>query len=183
MKRYGFKLADRELACVPNDSPEGEDYCKAMSCALNFAWCNRQMITHWTRKAFERIFGMNEHTLNMQLVYDVSHNIAKVERHRIDGEGMRDLVIHRKGATRSFLEEQQLPAKYNGIGQPVIIPGSMGTASWVFLGNKKSSDLRLWIHSSWRRKDYVEIGCKTSSFCGRGEKFIGDEGNLYKILN
>lgn len=141
LKRYGFKLADRELACVPNDSPEGEDYCKAMSCALNFAWCNRQMITHWTRKAFERIFGMNEHTLNMQLVYDVSHNIAKVERHRVDGEGMRDLVVHRKGATRSFLEEQQLPAKYNGIGQPVIIPGSMGTASWVLLGNKKSSDL------------------------------------------
>jgi tRNA-splicing ligase RtcB len=84
---------------------------------------------------------MNEHTLNMQLVYDVSHNIAKVERHRVDGEGMRDLVVHRKGATRSFLEEQQLPAKYNGIGQPVIIPGSMGTASWVLLGNKKSSDL------------------------------------------
>ena len=139
-------LQTEELACVPNDSPEGEDYCKAMSCALNFAWCNRQMITHWTRKAFERIFGMNEHTLNMQLVYDVSHNIAKVERHRIDGEGMRDLVIHRKGATRSFLEEQQLPAKYNGIGQPVIIPGSMGTASWGTLGNKKSSDLKLWIN-------------------------------------
>lgn len=141
LKRYGFKLADRELACVPNGSPEGDNYCKAMYCALNFAWCNRQMITHWTRKAFGRIFGTNEQTLNMQLVYDVSHNIAKVERHKVDGEGMRDLVVHRKGATRSFLAEQQLPAKYSGVGQPVIIPGSMGTASWVLLGNNKSSDL------------------------------------------
>ncbi|HEU4824725.1 MAG TPA: RtcB family protein, partial [Nitrososphaeraceae archaeon] len=97
LKKYGFRLIDRELACVPNDSVEGDSYRKAMYCALNFAWCNRQMITHWTRRAFERIFKTNE--LDMQLVYDVSHNIAKVERHRINGEGMRNLVVHRKGAT------------------------------------------------------------------------------------
>jgi len=140
LKKYGFRLIDRELACVPNDSVEGDDYRKAMYCALNFAWCNRQMITHWTRKAFERIFKTNE--LNMQLVYDVSHNIAKVERHRVNGEGMRNLVVHRKGATRAFPAEiQQLPPKYYNIGQPVIIPGSMGTASWVLIGNKKSFDL------------------------------------------
>jgi tRNA-splicing ligase RtcB (3'-phosphate/5'-hydroxy nucleic acid ligase) len=142
LRKYGFKLADRELACVPNDSPEGNDYRKAMYSALNFAWCNRQMITHWTRKAFERIFKINEQALEMQLVYDVSHNIAKVERHRINGEGMRELVIHRKGATRAFpAEMEQLPPKYYSIGQPVIIPGSMGTASWVLLGNKRSFDL------------------------------------------
>lgn len=140
LKKYGFRLADRELACVPNDSSEGDDYRKAMYSALNFAWCNRQMITHWTRKAFERIFKTNK--LDMQLVYDVSHNIAKVERHRVNGEGMRDLVVHRKGATRAFpAEMQQLPPKYYNIGQPVIIPGSMGTASWVLIGNKKSFDL------------------------------------------
>ena len=139
---FRSKLADRELACVPNDSPEGNDYRKAMYSALNFAWCNRQMITHWTRKAFERIFKINEQALDMQLVYDVSHNIAKVERHRINGEGMRELVIHRKGATRAFpAEMEQLPSKYYSIGQPVIIPGSMGTASWVLLGNKRSFDL------------------------------------------
>ena len=142
LRKYGFKLADRELACVPNNSSEGEDYRKAMYSALNFAWCNRQMITHWTRKAFERIFKISEQALDMQLVYDVSHNIAKVERHKVNGGGTRDLVIHRKGATRAFpAEMQQLPAKYYSIGQPVIIPGSMGTASWILLGNKKSFDL------------------------------------------
>src|SRR5919106_4006129 len=142
LKRYGFKLADRELACVPNDSPEGEDYCKAMSCALNFAWCNRQMITHWTRKAFERIFRASDQALEMELVYDVSHNIAKIERHSVNGEGTRDLVIHRKGATRAFPAQMpELPARYYKIGQPVIIPGSMGTASWVLKGNRKSLNL------------------------------------------
>ena len=142
LRKYGFKLADRELACVPNNSSEGEDYRKAMYSALNFAWCNRQMITHWTRKAFERTFKISEQALDMQLVYDVSHNIAKVERHKVNGGGTRDLVIHRKGATRAFpAEMQQLPAKYYSIGQPVIIPGSMGTASWILLGNKKSFDL------------------------------------------
>lgn len=142
LRKYGFKLADRELACVPNNSSEGNDYRKAMYSALNFAWCNRQMITHWTRKAFEKMFKISEQALDMQLVYDVSHNIAKVERHKVNGEGTRNLVIHRKGATRAFpAEMQQLPAKYYSIGQPVIIPGSMGTASWILLGNKKSFDL------------------------------------------
>ena len=142
LKKYGFKLADRELACVPNDSSEGNDYRKAMYSALNFAWCNRQMITHWTRKAFERIFKINDQALEMQLLYDVSHNIAKVERHSINGEGTRDLVIHRKGATRAFPAQMpELPARYYSIGQPVIIPGSMGTASWVLKGNEKSLNL------------------------------------------
>ena len=142
LRKYGFKLADRELACVPNNSSEGDDYRKAMYSALNFAWCNRQMITHWTRKAFEKMFKISEQALDMQLVYDVSHNIAKVERHKVNAGGTRDLVIHRKGATRAFpAEMQQLPAKYYSIGQPVIIPGSMGTASWILLGNKKSFDL------------------------------------------
>src|SRR4030095_7112481 len=102
VRKYGMKLADRELACVPNSSSEGEDYRKAMFSALNFAWCNRQMITHWTRKIFEKVFGMSEQQLDMKLVYDVSHNIAKLERHKVEGEGMQDLVVHRKGATRAF---------------------------------------------------------------------------------
>jgi tRNA-splicing ligase RtcB (3'-phosphate/5'-hydroxy nucleic acid ligase) len=142
LRNRGMKLADRELACVPNNSPEGEDYRKAMYCALNFAWSNRQLITHWTRKTFEKVFQMSEQQLDMKLVYDVAHNIAKVERHKVEGEGMRDLVIHRKGATRAFpAGMNELPNKYYSIGQPVIIPGSMGTASWILLGNKKSLDL------------------------------------------
>lgn len=142
LRNRGLKLVDRELACVPNNSVEGEDYRKAMYCALNFAWSNRQLITHWTRKTFEKVFQMSEQQLDMNLVYDVAHNIAKVERHKLEGEGMRDLVIHRKGATRAFAAGMdELPSKYYSVGQPVIIPGSMGTASWILLGNKKSLDL------------------------------------------
>jgi tRNA-splicing ligase RtcB (3'-phosphate/5'-hydroxy nucleic acid ligase) len=142
LRKLGMKLVDRELACVPNNSVEGEDYRKAMYCALNFAWSNRQLITHWTRKTFEKVFQMSEQQLDMNLVYDVAHNIAKVERHKVEGEGTRDLVIHRKGATRAFpAGMDELPNKYYSVGQPVIIPGSMGTASWILLGNKKSLDL------------------------------------------
>jgi tRNA-splicing ligase RtcB len=141
-KKYNLNIVDRELACVPNTSPEGESYRKSMFSALNFAWANRQMITHWTRMTFQHVFKMSEQDLDMKLLYDVSHNIAKVERHKVDGEGTRDLVVHRKGATRAFPRGmEQLPSKYRSIGQPVIIPGSMGTASWILLGNDKSMDL------------------------------------------
>jgi tRNA-splicing ligase RtcB (3'-phosphate/5'-hydroxy nucleic acid ligase) len=138
----GIKIVDRELACVPNNSDEGERYRKAMYSALNFAWSNRQMITHWTRNTFEKVMGMSEDEVDMKLVYDVSHNIAKVERHAVDGEGTRDLVIHRKGATRAFpAGDSHIPDKYRKIGQPVFIPGSMGTASWILLGNINSLEL------------------------------------------
>src|SRR5919112_1836709 len=142
LRKYGLSLADRELACLPNNSKEGEEYRKAMYSALNFAWANRQMITHWTRKTFERIFDSKEGGLEMDLIYDVAHNIAKVERHRVTGEGTSNVVVHRKGATRAFpAGMDQVPRKYRSIGQPVIIPGSMGTASWILLGNKNSLDL------------------------------------------
>jgi tRNA-splicing ligase RtcB (3'-phosphate/5'-hydroxy nucleic acid ligase) len=142
LRKYRLTLADRELACVPNNSKEGEDYRKAMYCALNFAWANRQMITHWTRKTFEHVFKSNGSGLDMDLIYDVAHNIAKVERHKVDDKGTLDVVVHRKGATRAFpAGMEQVPSKYRSIGQPVIIPGSMGTASWILLGNQKSLDL------------------------------------------
>lgn len=142
LRRRGLTLADRELACVPNNSKEGEDYRKAMYSALNFAWANRQMITHWTRKTFEKVFNLGENELGMDLVYDVAHNIAKVERHQVNGEGTRDVMVHRKGATRAFpAGMEQVPRRYRSIGQPVIIPGSMGTASWILLGNKRSLEL------------------------------------------
>src|ERR687891_480943 len=142
LRKYGLTLADRELACVPNNSKEGEEYRKAMYSALNFAWANRQMITHWTRKTFEQIFKAKESDLDMDLIYDVAHNIAKVERHRINGKGSSNVVVHRKGATRAFpAGMEQVPSKYRSIGQPVIIPGSMGTASWILLGSQNSLDL------------------------------------------
>ena len=142
LRKYNMTLADRELACVPNNSKEGEDYRKAMYSALNFAWANRQMLTHWTRKTFGRVFRSKESGLEMDLIYDVAHNIAKIERQRVDGKGMTNLVVHRKGATRAFpAGMEQVPSKYRRIGQPVIIPGSMGTASWILLGAPRSLDL------------------------------------------
>lgn len=139
--KYGIHLPDRELACVPNSSEEGDSYRKAMFAALNFAWSNRQMITHWTRKSFERVFGMSEADLGMDLVYDVAHNIAKVETHRIDGEDRR-VVVHRKGATRAFpADREEVSEKYRDLGQPVLIPGSMGTSSWILMGQPGSMDL------------------------------------------
>lgn len=141
LTKYGITLKDRELACVPNNSDEGESYRKAMFAALNFAWCNRQMITYWTRKSFEKIFKQSESDLEMDLIYDVSHNIAKIENHQVDDQ-LKSLVVHRKGATRAFpAKSESLPEKYKNIGQPVFIPGSMGTASWVLLGKPNSMNL------------------------------------------
>ncbi len=141
LRKYNIQLPDRELACVPNNSQEGESYRKAMYTALNFAWSNRQMITHWTRKTFEEVFNMSEGDLDMRLVYDVAHNIAKVENHKVDGSS-KDVVVHRKGATRAFpAGRKEVPSKYRDFGQPVIIPGSMGTASWILRGGHNSLDL------------------------------------------
>ena len=141
MEKYNINLPDRELACVPNNSEEGESYRKAMFAALNFAWSNRQMITHWTRKSFERVFDQTESDLDMKLVYDVAHNIAKVEKHKVDGKE-RKVVVHRKGATRAFpANRDEIPPRYRDLGQPVLVPGSMGTASWVLLGQPNSMNL------------------------------------------
>jgi tRNA-splicing ligase RtcB len=141
MKKYNITLKDRELACVPNSSEEGQSYRKAMFAALNFAWSNRQIITHWVRRSFERVFNQSEFDLGMELIYDVSHNIAKVEKHKIENEN-RTVVVHRKGATRSFpANHNDVTQRYRGIGQPVFIPGSMGTASWILLGQSNSMNL------------------------------------------
>lgn len=163
MKKYNIQLPDRQLACVPYSSEEGQNYVKAMNCALNFAWCNRHMIMHWTRKTFEKVFHKSEQELDMRLVYDVAHNIAKVEYHNIDhlennnsdsidsiainqrnrnNTSHKKVLVHRKGATRAFPSGMdQIPLKYRNIGQPVIIPGSMGTASWLLLGGPNSMNL------------------------------------------
>lgn len=171
LEKYGIELKDRELACVPNTSEEGESYRKAMFAALNFAWSNRQMISHWTRKSFERVFKQTESDLDMGLVYDVAHNIAKVEKHKIEGKE-REVVVHRKGATRAFpANRDEVPLKYRDLGQPVLIPGSMGTASWILLGKPNSMDLSFGstAHGAGRtmsrskaRRNYTEDQVKKS---------------------
>jgi tRNA-splicing ligase RtcB len=183
LRKYGMKIADRELACVPNNSSEGEDYRQAMYCALNFAWSNRQLITHWTRKTFQKVFGMTEQQLDMKLVYDVSHNIAKVERHKVEGGEMRNLVIHRKGATRAFpAGMDQIPDKYRTIGQPVIIPGSMGTASWILLGNEKSLDLSFGSTAHGAGRTMSRSAAKRSYTAEDVQKGLQSKGIYIKAL-
>ena len=182
LEKFHIKLKDRELACVPNNSEEGESYRKAMFAALNFAWSNRQMISHWTRKSFERVFKQSESDLGMDLVYDVAHNIAKVEKHKIEGES-RTVVVHRKGATRAFpANRDEVPKKYRDLGQPVFIPGSMGTASWILLGQPNSMDLTFGstAHGAGRtmsrskaKRQYTESDVKKS---------LSDKGIFVKAL-
>jgi tRNA-splicing ligase RtcB len=140
MPRAGIHLPDRELAAGPVKAKETEDYLGAMACAANFAWVNRQMITHWVREGFAKVFRTEADKLDMQLIYDVAHNIVKLEEHDVDG-ARRKVYVHRKGATRAFPPgSPHIPEEYRGIGQPVLIPGSMGTASWVLKGTKKAME-------------------------------------------
>ncbi|AGA29290.1 RtcB family protein [Singulisphaera acidiphila] len=134
-KRYGFSLPDPQLACAPVRSPEGQSYLGAMRAAANYAWCNRQLLTHQAREVFARVLGTPWESLGMDLVYDVAHNIAKFEHHQVGGGISKQVCVHRKGATRAFPPgHPEIPDEYHKIGQPVIIPGSMGTASWVLAG-------------------------------------------------
>ncbi|MHB8585452.1 MAG: RtcB family protein [Thermoplasmatota archaeon] len=136
--RHKIELVDRQLAAAPFQSAEGQDYYHAMCCAVNFAWTNRQMIIHWSREVFGRIFESDPEALGMRLVYDVAHNIAKRETHLLPGEMRRaDVVVHRKGATRAFGPgNPDIPEAYRHVGQPVLVPGDMGTASYVLAGTE-----------------------------------------------
>jgi tRNA-splicing ligase RtcB len=137
-KKYGFTLPDWQLACAPARSPEGQAYLGAMRAAANFAWCNRQLLTHQAREVFARVFDKPWEALGMDLVYDVAHNIAKFEEHDVGGVS-KNVCVHRKGATRAFPPgHPDVPDPYRAVGQPVIIPGSMGTASWVLAGQPGS---------------------------------------------
>ncbi|MEA3368827.1 MAG: RtcB family protein [Candidatus Ratteibacteria bacterium] len=136
VNKYDIKLPDRQLSCAPLMSPEGQDYLSAMACAANYAWANRQCIMHWTRGVFKKIFKRSGGGLGMELIYDVCHNIAKIEEHVLEGRKVK-LCVHRKGATRSFGPNHPLiPEKYRKIGQPVIIPGDMGRASYLLVGTE-----------------------------------------------
>ena len=132
MDKYNIRLPDRELAACPINSPEGQKYLSAMAAGANYAWANRQTITHFVRKAWKSV--LEEKTSPLILLYDVAHNIAKIEKHEVEGK-ILELCLHRKGATRTFPPgRSEIPQKYQEIGQPVLIPGSMGTASYVLVG-------------------------------------------------
>jgi tRNA-splicing ligase RtcB len=132
--RYGIELPDRQLVCAPIESPHGQRYLGAMRAAANFAFCNRQLLMWQVREVFERVFGRPWPKLAMELVYDVAHNIAKFEEHEVDGR-RKTVCVHRKGATRAFpAGSPEIPHRYREVGQPVIIPGDMGRASWILAG-------------------------------------------------
>jgi tRNA-splicing ligase RtcB (3'-phosphate/5'-hydroxy nucleic acid ligase) len=144
MRGYGIEVPDRQLACVPVRSSEGERYLAAMSAAANYGMANRHVLTDAVRSAFERVFGGDARSLGMSVVYDVSHNLAKLERYEVDGRE-RTLCVHRKGATRAFGPgHPELPERYRELGQPVLVPGSMGTASWVLLGTSTGRERAWW---------------------------------------
>jgi tRNA-splicing ligase RtcB len=138
MEKYGIRVPDRQLACAPVESPEGKHYLAAMRAAANYAWANRQCITHWVREAFCRVMGVSERDAGLELIYDVTHNIAKIEEHLVDGLNEK-LCVHRKGATRAFPPgHPDVPEKYRAAGQPILIPGDMGTMSYVLAGTEKA---------------------------------------------
>ena len=138
MRKYHIDVPDRQLACAPITSPEGQKYLAAMACAANYAWANRQAMAHWTREVFSRVFGAGPHKLGMRQIYDVAHNIAKIEVHEI-GDQKKKVVVHRKGATRAFpAGHPDVPAIYRAVGQPVLIPGDMGRYSYLLVGTEQA---------------------------------------------
>jgi len=138
VSRYGINLPDRQLACAPVESREGQDYLGAMACAANYAWANRQCIAHWVRESFSEILGKSPEKLGMRQVYDVAHNIAKIEEHAINGRSIK-VCVHRKGATRAFpAGHKDTPKRYKDVGQPVLVPGDMGRCSFVAVGTQKA---------------------------------------------
>ncbi len=141
MPKYGIEILDKELACAPFNSPEGQDYYQAMACAANMAFANRQVITHQIRKTFEKVLGKTAQEMGMKLIYDVAHNIAKLEKYKINGQE-KTLLVHRKGSTRAFgpRHADQLPKDYTKVGQPVILGGSMETGSYLLVGTDDADD-------------------------------------------
>jgi tRNA-splicing ligase RtcB len=140
MNKYKIRVPDKQLACAPINSSEGEKYLAGMAAAANYAWTNRQLILHWVRESFEQILEQSAEKMDMHMVYDVAHNIAKQEEHLVEGK-KKKVIVHRKGATRAFpAGHKDLPEKYKNVGQPVLIPGDMGTASYVLVGTQKAME-------------------------------------------
>lgn len=199
--KYGIRIRDRELACAPFDSPEGQDYFAAMKCGLNMSFANRQVILHNVREAFSEVFGKSEERLGLDMVYDVSHNTAKLEKHRVD-EDEKELLVHRKGATPALAPgAQELPARFRDLGQPVIIGGSMETGSYLLVGVRGGSETffstahgsgrcmsRTKARKTWRGQDLQRdlenrgIYVRTGSYRGLAEEAGGAYKNIDDVV-
>ncbi len=177
MRRYGINLPDRQLACVPVHSKEGQAYLGAMRASANFAWANRQGITHFTRQAFKRIFGEKE---ELRVVYDVCHNIAKLERHQVGGRD-RKVMVHRKGATRAFpVGRPEVPEVYKSCGQPVLIPGSMGTASYVLVGAEGAMQQTFGTTCHGAGRVMSRTAARKSEFAENAKQRLEDQGIIVR---
>ena len=170
-RKYDIKLVDRQLACAPLHSKEADTYLRVMAAAANYAWANRSLITHWTREAFHRVFQADAEDLGMETVYDVAHNIAKQETHTVDGKRQK-VMVHRKGATRAFAPgHPELPQAYQEAGQPVIVPGDMGSSSYLLAGTSGAMELSFGstCHGAGRAMSRTQARKRW-----KGEKLISD---------
>jgi len=180
MRKYNIDVPDRELCSAPTTSDEGQAYLGAMSAAANYAWANRQSMMHWTREAFSKIFGRSPEEMEMNLVYDVAHNMGKVEEHDIEGK-KRKVVVHRKGATRAFpANHPETPAEYSSIGQPVLIPGTMGTASYILIGNPRGMELTFGSTAHGAGRFMSRSRAKREFFGKDVQKDLAQEGIIVK---
>jgi tRNA-splicing ligase RtcB len=182
--KYRIVLPDRQLACAPVHSQEAEAYLPAMAAACNYAWVNRQMITHWTREAFEKVFAKSADALDMQLIYDVAHNIVKLEEHTVEDGKLRKVYVHRKGATRAFPPgHPDIPAEYRSIGQPVLIPGSMGTSSWLLVGNPTAMQISFGSTAHGAGRVMSRAASKRRWWGKDVEKALKEKGILIRAAN
>jgi tRNA-splicing ligase RtcB len=199
--KYGIKVLDRELASAPFDSPEGRDYFAAMKCAINMSFVNRQVILHRIREVFSDVFGRSPEDLGMRMVYDVAHNTAKLERHLVDGQ-MKNLLVHRKGATRAFGPGMEgIPERYKQVGQPIIIGGSMETGSYLLAGTpggdqtffstahgsgrtmSRTKARKIWHgHKLQREMEERGIYVRTASWPGLAEEAGGAYKNIDDVI-
>ncbi|KZX15045.1 RNA-splicing ligase RtcB [Methanobrevibacter cuticularis] len=179
-KRHHVNIPDRQLACAPVDSDEAQDYFRAMAAAANYAWANRQMMVHWVRETFEKIFKRDAEDMGMSVIYDVAHNIAKKEVHEIKGR-KTELVVHRKGATRAFGPGRvEVPSEYRGIGQPVLIPGTMGTSSYILHGTEIAMEETFGSTAHGAGRKLSRTGAKKIYNSKEIKKSLEDKGILVK---
>ncbi len=183
MRKYNIDVPDRELCSAPTTSPEGQAYLGAMSAAANYAFANRQSMMHWTRESFSTIMGSSPEDLDMHLIYDVAHNMGKVEEHDIDGR-RKKVVVHRKGATRAFpAGHPDTPDAYKNVGQPVIIPGTMGTASYILIGNQKAMELSFGSTAHGAGRFMSRSKAKKTFFGKEVQSGLAGEGILVKATS
>lgn len=182
-KRHKVNIPDRQLACAPVDSDEAQDYFKAMSAAANYAWANRQMIVHWVRESFEQIFHKSAEDMEMNIIYDVAHNIAKKEVHEIKGRNT-EVYVHRKGATRAFGPgRKELPSEYQKTGQPVIIPGTMGTASYLLHGTQTAMEETFGSTAHGAGRKMSRAGAKREFKGEEVQKYLASIGIVVKATS